>query len=367
MSDKKILIISSRDIFSPGGERNLMENKSLGLRSLGWEVAYVSLRLKGKGILQDDLKYRIVINETLSWGWVNLKLILDVISREKPDVIQFSGLWTYLFYRVIVNRLELNNVIMSLDYQGALDELYEFSSKGSLLFRRFLFKLFSYFEKRVYKDVDVIEVVSLNCKEHLYFKYGMTDAKFAVVPCNLNSVFSKEQYLSKRKYWRCKLNYVDGDVAAVYSGGVSSWQCIDDVILFFNRSNIKGMIFTSKENHSAIKQRLSNKNVIVDCLSPKVLADALTAFDFGLLPRDNKITNYVAYPNKFAEYYNARLTILLKSTEIGFYKGFEYFCKVNAFESLDYPPRVSIDEYIPDMVKLSNSIDKLDELYLNIK
>ena len=367
MSDKKILVLSSRDIFSPGGERNLMENKSLGLRALGWDVAYVSLRLRGEGVLQNDLKYRIVINKTFSWGVLNIKSIVNVINREKPDVIQFSGLWTYLFYNVIINRLELNNVTVSMDYQGALDELYEFSSKGSLFFRKILFKFFSHFEKIVYKNVDVIEVVSLNCKEHLYCQYGITDAKFAVVPCNLNSTLSKEQYLTRREYWRSKFNYFDRDVVAVYSGGVSSWQCIDDVILYFNRSNVKGMIFTSKENHSSIKQRLSNKNVIVDCLSPKVLADALTAFDFGLLPRDNKITNYVAYPNKFAEYYNARLTILLKSTEIGFYEGFERFCKINAFESLDCPHRVSIDEYKPDMVNLSNSIDMLDDLYLSFK
>ncbi|MDP5145069.1 glycosyltransferase [Shewanella sp. ULN5] len=367
MSDKKLLVVSSRDVFSPGGERNLMENKALGLRELGWDVAYVSLRLKGKGVLQDDFKYRFVINETLVWGMLNIKLILNVISREKPDVIQFSGLWTYLFYWIMINRLDLNNVVVSLDYQGALDELYEFSSKGSLFFRKLLFKFFTFFEKNIYKNVDVIEVVSLNCKKHLSRQYGTTKARFALVPCNLNTTLSKEQYFIKRQYWRSKFNYLDKDIAAVYSGGISSWQCIDDVILFFNNSNIKGMIFTSENNHAAIKQRLSNRNVVVECLSPKVLADALTAFDFGLLPRDEKFTNYVAYPNKFAEYYNARLTILLKSTEIGFYKGFENFCKINAFGSLDCPPRVKIDEYNPEMVKLSNSINALNELYLNFK
>ena len=40
-------------------------------------------------------------------------------------------------------------------------------------------------------------------------------------------------------------------------------------------------------------------------------------FDYGLLLRDENITNYIAFPNKFSEYLNARLTILLKNKNIG--------------------------------------------------
>ena len=61
-------------------------------------------------------------------------------------------------------------------------------------------------------------------------------------------------------------------------------------------------------------------NLYVTCLEYEEMLEALCAFDFGFLLRNDSITNFVAFPNKYSEYINARLSIVVNDK-------FELGCK----------------------------------------
>ena len=106
-----------------------------------------------------------------------------------------------------------------------------------------------------------------------------------------------------------------GDIGVVYAGGASAWQNIDEFILMAKRNpSACFYLFMS----SSIEGELP-PNVKITSLPHDTLVEALCAFDYGFLFRNRDVTNYVAWPNKFSEYINARLVVLLKNREIGFY------------------------------------------------
>jgi hypothetical protein len=153
------------------------------------------------------------------------------------------------------------------------------------------------------------------------------------VPCGVAEDLSEGKYQQLRDKWRATLSIKENECAAVFAGGVSKWQCIDDVMSFFVNFDGRVFLFTSKTNIEFLKKRYPSINVEYSTFSPEELREALCAFDFGLLPRDIDSTNFVAWPNKASEYYNARLTILLKNKEIGFYKTLHDACKIISFKN----------------------------------
>jgi hypothetical protein len=249
-----------------------------------------------------------------------------MIKALKPDVVVFSGLLSYLFFFLINSK----GIKKSLDYQGALEEIIEYQNQGRGILAQIIYRIFFFLERNIYQQVDIIEIVSENCESHLRNKYGPTKAIFSLVPCGLIETFDEDRYVANRKKWRDIYSIGEFDQVAVFSGGVSKWQCIDDVMRFFEGFNGRAFLFTSGSNIELLKNTYPYSKVEYFTLTPDDLREALCAFDFGLLPRESDITNFVAWPNKASEYYNARLIILLKSSNIGFYKSLQDACKINS-------------------------------------
>ena len=319
----KVLIITSRDLFSDGGEKNLMQNKDLALKALKWETQYLIFR----GLIRrsnSKIEFSILGSFSIVQGILNILSIKKMIKALKPDVVVFSGLLSYLFFFLINSK----GIKKSLDYQGALEEIIEYQNQGKGIVAQLFYRIFFFLERKIYQQVDIIEIVSENCESHLRHKYGLTKAIFSLVPCGLIESFDNDRYEANRKKWRDIYSIGEYDQVAVFSGGVSKWQCIDDVMQFFEGFIGRAFLFTSKSNIELLKNTYPNSTVEYFTLTPEDLREALCAFDFGLLPRESDITNFVAWPNKASEYYNARLTILLKSANIGFYESLQEACKI---------------------------------------
>jgi hypothetical protein len=321
----KILIISSRDLFSDGGEKNLMKNKDSAFKANNWETVYLIFR----GIFRranSKLEFTVLGNYSIIQGIVSIFNINKKIKTLRPEVVVFSGLLSYPFFFLLQTR----GIKTSLDYQGALEEIIEYQNKGKGIIARLLYCFFFFLEKNIYKQVDIIEIVSENCQTHLFDTYGQTKAIFSLVPCGLMETYDDNIYADYRKKWRAIYSIGDHEQAAVFAGGVSKWQCIDDVMRFFDSFNGKAFLFTSRSNIQLLKITYPNSKVEYFTLAPNDLREAMCAFDFGLLPREVDVTNFVAWPNKASEYYNARLTILLKSMDIGFYQALQEACEINS-------------------------------------
>jgi len=157
--------------------------------------------------------------------------------------------------------------------------------------------------------------------------YGYAASNHVVIPCTLQSSFkletaSPEQISSLRK----AAGFSDEDIILVYSGSTSGWQSFSSLetilgnILAISK-NYK-LIFLSKSDESIEKMKQHFPGQVSNqWLSHDKVQALLNMCDYGVLYREQSITNKVAAPTKFAEYLSAGLPVLI-SEGIGDYSAF---------------------------------------------
>jgi glycosyltransferase involved in cell wall biosynthesis len=148
-----------------------------------------------------------------------------------------------------------------------------------------------------------------------------------VIPCTLNSDFENiEIDYKKISLIRKELSFNSDDKVFVYSGSVAGWQSfnlLDNFLspLLINNLNFK-VLFLSHLN-DCIRELIKKfpNQIICKHLSPNQVGQYLVACDYGLLLREETITNKVASPVKFAEYLSCGLKIII-SNNLGDYSEF---------------------------------------------
>ena len=321
-----ILMITTRDIYNDGGEKTLMLEKDKSLKKYGINIFYFSFRRDVYKYENTSSNFNIVKQYKTKEIYLNRKSIIndidEFIKKNNIKIVIISGFWLYLLNYEFKKLKNKYNIKFSLDYQGALEEIKEFNLVKNMKFPSLIFfNIFRYLEKKFILNIaDIVEVVSKNAISHIKKSYkDVEHLKFPIVHCGIRDYFKEAEYLEYRKFWREKLSIDYNEITFVYAGGISKWQNIDEIIEFaYKYKETKLFIFTSKNNIKELqKTKKLSDNIILDSLPHQELLSALCAFDYGLLLRDENITNYVAFPNKFSEYLNARLTILLKNKNIG--------------------------------------------------
>lgn len=157
--------------------------------------------------------------------------------------------------------------------------------------------------------------------------YNYRDHNHVVVPCTLNKVYEnkkldKVEILSQR----LELNFDVADIVFVYSGSIAGWQSFDLLEKFIkphlkNNKNVK-LIFLSDLSDN-IRELIREFPMQVSCrrVAPHEVVAYLMAADYGLLIREQSITNRVASPVKFAEYLACGLKVII-SENLGDYSRF---------------------------------------------
>ncbi|MDP3556696.1 MAG: hypothetical protein Q8T03_04920 [Bacteroidota bacterium] len=184
-------------------------------------------------------------------------------------------------------------------------------------------EIYSY-EKKAILNSDFRIAVSNSLAEFWENKYSYIGNKHVVIPCTLNSDFKKIKLSSasisdKRK----QLNLDDSDEVFVYSGSIAGWQSFDLIFSFIEpilkQSSKNKIVFFSPSNSNLDKLlKLFPKQVICKHLNAKDVSDFLIVGDYGLLIREDSITNQVASPVKFAEYLACGLRVVI-SDKLGDY------------------------------------------------
>ena len=153
-------------------------------------------------------------------------------------------------------------------------------------------------------------------------QYNFTPKHFAIVPCTLSTYFNASFPPEKEiEQIRQSLGFVTNDIVLVYSGSSAGWQSfnlVDNYLsnLFSENKNIK-LIFLSDEIPKQSKLLLNFKDrILTKWVKPHEVCDLLLAADYGLLIREESITNKVASPVKFAEYLSCGLQLII-SENIG--------------------------------------------------
>lgn len=148
-----------------------------------------------------------------------------------------------------------------------------------------------------------------------------------IIPCTLNKVYEKlvvteEVILNARKTLGIKNN----EIVFVYSGSIAGWQSFELLYQFLKpilntQNHIKVLFLSDKDANIEKLQNEFKDKIICRKVMPNEVPNLLVAADYGLLIREQTITNKVASPVKFAEYLACGLKVII-SEELGDYSGF---------------------------------------------
>ena len=186
-------------------------------------------------------------------------------------------------------------------------------------------------ERNAVRRSDFRMAVSSKLVEFWRNEYGYTLDKHVVIPCTLNAHFNREillpnQIAKKRKQY----GFDTDDIILIYSGSANGWQSfskLDDLLynLLSKKNKFKIFMLTKVDLNQLKTYKEYPDNFRQAWVSPSELFDLLSIGDYGILYREDTITNRVAAPTKFAEYLAAGLKVLI-SENIGDYS---HFVRVN--------------------------------------
>ena len=129
-----------------------------------------------------------------------------------------------------------------------------------------------------------------------------------VIPCSLG--YSHSRPLENRP--------ANDRTQLIFSGGGSPWQSQEEKFEWITQlldESDYDLTFLSKNNASI--EKLSSRfptRVTQRFVSPERVFDELCKADYGILLREDNLTNRVAAPVKFAEYLNAGLKVIISSS-----------------------------------------------------
>lgn len=175
-------------------------------------------------------------------------------------------------------------------------------------------------EKYSVLNADYRLAVSNKLVNYWQEEYGYAGNEHVIVPCTLDSKYFTNVDIKKELEKSCRLKmqlgYLEEDIIFVYAGSTAPWQSFSLIENFFTplldqNKNYK-IMFLSKENEDNIRFRNKFPNqVSINWVEHKEVANYLMCADYGILLREQSVTNRVASPTKFAEYLISGLQVII--------------------------------------------------------
>ncbi len=172
-------------------------------------------------------------------------------------------------------------------------------------------------EKHVVLNSDFRLAVSNALVNYWKKEYGYDSNKHIVVPCTLSNdlifEFPSQEKLNEIKK---EIGFGPDDIVIVYSGSTAGWQSFTLVEALLTKlmtadQNVKLLWMTHHLNeHSEFVKQFKNR-IRSAWVKHELVKNYLLASDYGLLYRENSITNKVASPVKFAEYLICGLEVII--------------------------------------------------------
>lgn len=325
---KKLLMITSRNILTSCGELRLIKNRAEHLfNDYNISTDFITFgtlnRINSERREKINAGGKIQIIPVLSMTIVPiiikkaLKYIENSCNTNHYAGIILSGVGTLRLARIIKKKISID---IYCDVHGALEDTYELAKTGPLIKRlRFLtiHKYEKYSFEKYAKNVDGYLVVTDALGDYLKNRFILKkNVKFFIIPCATSSIrIEKPDYISFREKYRKKYNIDNDTKVFIYSGGVSTWQCIEETVQLYKeldgKLNMKTKLLMFSHNIETLKKIIGeSQNIEFDSYYPEELERALCAGDFAFLLRKDCVTNNVAFPNKYLEYVRSNLAII---------------------------------------------------------
>ncbi len=326
----RILFVTNRNILTTSGELRLIKNRAEALyKEYGIATDFIAFASRDR--IQSE-KHEIInaggeveaYELSLTNPAITLpsyKKLKDSISKKlqtgKYGAVILSGTAMPSLAKGLKNKY---NVKVYLDIHGALEDILEVSRKNSGL-KANIFKLLYHVDKSAVrkglKSSEGVFVVTKALEEYLKERYPIAREKnFYIIPCATSTnPIDEDEYQTDRIKYRKKYNISTDELVFIYSGGVSSWQCVAESIELYKalaeKLSIKTRMLVFSHNIKEIEALAKgDQRIQTDSYTPEELFHALRVGDFAFLLRRDNLTNNVAFPNKFLEYVQSGMHII---------------------------------------------------------
>ncbi len=249
---------------------------------------------------------------------VNIFMLLFVLLAGFPKtIIARNAIPTKL--SLLLKKIGFTKRVI-LDGRAAESEQFkEYNMTGDAEFWKWFLKK----EKEAVNNSDFRISVSNKLVTYWQTNFSYIQNNHIVIPCTLNS---NHELVSNTPNIKTKLGYTNSDIILVFSGSASGWHSFNLMIAFFNQqlssnNNVKLLLLTKENNDLiALKNNYPGRVEII-WANINMVNNYLEIADYGILLREQTITNKVASPVKFAEYLNAGLNIII-TENLGDYSDF---------------------------------------------
>lgn len=326
---KIVLLITNRNILTTCGELRLIKNRAESLFdqygiSTDFIVLANSKRINAEK--KEEIRAGGVITEVLQdtqkpWTLISADRVLRKLIKETVNdytAVVLSGSGMPLYAKLV--REIAPKVHIFADVHGASEDIVELVKKSNFIKKiekNIIFRIDKMGLANSAPFLDGYFTVTPALKEYVEKRYGVnSDAKFIIAPCATSKIEESyiDDYAGYRKEYREKFGIQPNERVFIYSGGVSSWQCIEETLGLYRRikqknSNTRMLVFS--HNINEVKKLIrEDDDIQAYRFDPEELKKALCAGDYAFLLRRDCITNNVAFPNKFLEYVLSGMKII---------------------------------------------------------
>jgi hypothetical protein len=249
---------------------------------------------------------------------------------------------------------------VGLDARSSLSaEIHEYNAFPSAYLHNTILAVEAY----VVSKVDYIMAVSQQLIHHFEKTISFNKNKVSIIPCTLDTKFFTDAFQiseSRISQLRKEQGFEMEDIIFVYAGSTAPWQSFELMKTFlepyFKKSGKYKVLFLSKVNSElqSFKDAFPNQVKITHVSHEKVI-DYLSIADYGLLLRNQSITNLVASPTKFGEYLFAGLQVLI-SEGLGDFTEFVAINKCGEIIKSNAEPK--LDKIVIERKRLNNALAK---------
>ena len=302
-------------------------------------IAFISIRqfFKNRNQIKERLPDSIVLPMAPGakrWKW-NIFPLGMLKTLNSSETIMARGPFAAAMALSLKQKGKIKRVVF--DARGAYKaELNEYNVVDDEILKNQITNI----EQDVLRRCDAILAVSHALVDYWKTEYKFISDKHVVIPCTLSNDFifdfpkPNELLLHKRE-----AGFNEKDIVVVYSGSAAGWQSFSLVEklltqIMDSNSRIKLLWLTSDFNRNSDFVRKFKDRIVTNWLKPADVRKYLLAADYGILYREESVTNRVASPVKFAEYLSCGLNILI-SNKLGDFTEFvkEHNCGLIAGEN----------------------------------
>ncbi|MEO0896473.1 MAG: hypothetical protein AAFY71_08760 [Bacteroidota bacterium] len=146
--------------------------------------------------------------------------------------------------------------------------------------------------------------------------YGYQKDQHTIIPCTLSGHFGEEVKPNKVAALKAQHGIKENDVVFCFSGGSAGWNSLKRTFSIFGpllkqNPHYKIILLTKEQDYIHEFIQAHPDQVFRFWLKHHEVKEYLSMGDYGLLIREDKVTNNVASPVKFAEYLSLGMDILI--------------------------------------------------------